>query len=154
MEIPISKHSLGGEPWVRTGEEQMCVSSDRWWAVNLLPFMTSPSLERFGEVGRRGVWKQGCSCELVKPTWLLVGHSSIHSPEKVSSFSFPAMAILISLSRPLWKQGHLETEIRQNIRTNPQDGSRFLLEKGIMKAQRGLQRWLRVLAEIPFPLST
>lgn len=78
-------------------------------AVNLLPFMTSPSLERFGEVGRRGVWKQGCSCELVKPTWLLVGHSSIHSPEKVSSFSFPAMAILISLSRPLWKQGHLET---------------------------------------------
>lgn len=130
-------------------------AGDRWWAVNLLPFMTSWSLERFGEVGRRGVWKQGCSCELVKLTWLLVGHSSSHSPEKVSSFSFPVMAILISsLSRPLWKRGHLETEIRQSIRTNPQDGSRFLLEKGVMKAQRGLERWLRVLAEVPFPLST
>lgn len=112
-------------------------AGDRWWAVNLLPLMTDISVpgEVWGSWEKRGV-EAGCSCELVKLTWLLVGHSSSHSPEKVSSFSFPAMAILISLSRPLWKRGHLETEIRQNIRTNPQDGSRFLLEKGIMKAQR------------------
>lgn len=102
------------------------------------------------EVGRRGIWKQGCSCELVKPIWLLVGHSSSQPAEKVSSFSLPVMAILSlpSLSWPLWSRGYLGAEIRQSIRTNPQDGSRFLLEKG-MKSQRRLERWLRVLTEGP-----
>lgn len=48
----------------------------------------------------------------------------------------------------------LVAKIRQIIRTNLQHGSRFLLEKGIMKAHRGLERWLKVLAEDPGSVPT